>query len=160
MKKILIIFIGTILFLPAIAQQNEGINFVFPKPFEDILKVAKAENKNIFVDCFATWCGPCKLLSKQTFPLKEVGDFFNKRFVCVQYDIEKGNGIKFHSMYKSHIPGLPTMLVVNPEGKVIHAIVGFRSGKALIEDITNGLEGKTSLILKSNTRRENAVSIS
>lgn len=142
MKKILIIFIGTILFLPAIAQQNEGINFVFPKPFEEILKVAKAENKNIFVDCFATWCGPCKLLSKQTFPLKEVGDFFNKRFVCVQYDIEKGNGIKFHSMYKSHIPGLPTMLVVNPEGTVIHAIVGFRSGKALIEDITNGLEGK------------------
>ena len=134
--------------LPLSAQKKEGINFIASQPFEEVLKVAKAQKKNIFVDCFATWCGPCKLLAQKTFPQKEVGDFFNSRFICIQYDVEKGDGIGFYKNYQSNIPGLPTMLLINPEGKVIHAIVGFREPKALIDDISKSLKGKTLSMLE------------
>ena len=142
-KRISVLLLSVCALLSVAAQQNEGINFIKAQPFENVMKAARAQKKNIFVDCFAVWCGPCKLLGQKTFPLKEVGDFFNDKFICIQYDVEKGDGVSFFHAYKSHIPGLPTMLVISPEGKVIHSVVGFREGKALIADITKGLQGKS-----------------
>ncbi len=145
MKKTTIIFylIFLIISHSNAQQQSEGIRFLMNQPFDKIKKTAAENNKNIFVDCFATWCGPCKALTKKTFPLKDVGDFFNSQFINVTYDVEKGNGIEFAEQYKDYIPGLPTMLLITPTGKVIHSIVGFREGDQLIAEMKNALEGKT-----------------
>ncbi|MDE5612601.1 MAG: thioredoxin family protein, partial [Odoribacter sp.] len=53
---------------------------------------AKAENKLVFMDCYTSWCGPCQEMTKKVFPQKAAGDYFNPRFVCVKYDMEKGAG--------------------------------------------------------------------
>ena len=47
------------------------------------LAKARKENKAVFVDCYTSWCGPCKMMSSKVFPDKQAGDFFNPRFRCV-----------------------------------------------------------------------------
>ena len=46
------------------SQQYKGIHFEQGLSWKDILAKAKAEHKYIFVDCYATWCGPCKYMDK------------------------------------------------------------------------------------------------
>ena len=54
-------------------ENKEGIPFVDLK-FDDALVQAKKEGKMLFLDCYTSWCGPCKMMSEQVFPLKVVGD--------------------------------------------------------------------------------------
>ena len=76
------------------AQVEEGIKF-FEGTWEEALTLAKKEHKIIFVDAYTTWCGPCKQMAKDVFTQKEVGDFYNKSFINVKLDMEKGEGIGF-----------------------------------------------------------------
>ena len=43
----------------------QGINFE-KSSFETLLAKAKKEKKLVFVDAYAVWCGPCKLMDKNT----------------------------------------------------------------------------------------------
>ena len=71
--------------------QNRSIEFR-EGSWEEMLKEARKEKKMIFVDCYASWCGPCKMLAKNIFTQDSVADFYNDNFVCFQIDMEKGEG--------------------------------------------------------------------
>lgn len=43
--------------------------------YEQALETAKAEKKFVFLDFYTTWCGPCKKMLAEVFPLKKVVDF-------------------------------------------------------------------------------------
>lgn len=53
---------------------GQGINF-FRGSFEEALKKAQQENKQIFVDVYTSWCGPCKMMAKEVFTRSDVGSF-------------------------------------------------------------------------------------
>ena len=72
----------------AVLAQDKGIRFEHNLTWSDIAAKAKAEKKYIFVDCYTTWCGPCKYMTKNIFPLQEVGDFFNQAFINVKYQMD------------------------------------------------------------------------
>jgi cation transport ATPase len=46
-----------------VEAQNRSIDFEQTKEWKKVLKKAKKEKKLIFVDCYTSWCGPCKMLS-------------------------------------------------------------------------------------------------
>ena len=80
-----ILFAGALVLVAAAWNKDDAdletsIQFTNAK-WADLQKKAKDENKIIFVDIYATWCGPCKLLKRTTFTDKEVGDFFNANFI-------------------------------------------------------------------------------
>lgn len=106
----------------------------------ELLSKAKEENKMIFIDIYATWCGPCKLLKKTTFMDKEVGEFFNGHFINAAYDGEQSEGRLLVQRYG--VRSYPTMLFINPDGTIRETAVGYHSSGQLLE--------KANQVLKIN----------
>ncbi len=118
MKKLTIfsaLFIGAM----TLAQ---GIKFEDTN-FSSILAKAKKENKLIFVDAYASWCGPCKLMVKNVFPQKAVGDYYNSHFVNAKIDMEKGEGVDLAKKY--NVKAFPTYLFIDGNGEVVHRTLGY-----------------------------------
>src|ERR1700754_3675363 len=91
-----------LLVIPFFAHsQKEGIYFSDKSSWKDILQRAKAEKKFIFVDCYTTWCGPCKRMEKVVYPNDSVGAAINSRFISVklQMDTSKSDGIEVKQWY-------------------------------------------------------------
>ena len=74
-------------------KESRGIDF-FPGSWNEALELAKKEDKLIFLDAYASWCGPCKSMQKKVFPTDKVGEYFNARFINVKIDMEKGGLIR------------------------------------------------------------------
>ena len=108
----------------------QGIKFE-QDSFSNILSKAKKENKLVFLDAYATWCGPCKMLEKNVFSQKEVGDFYNLKFVNAHFDMEKGEGISIAKKYA--INSYPALLFINGDGDVVYKTAGFMSVPEFIE---------------------------
>ena len=130
-----------------LSAQEKGIAFVENTPWKEILAQSAAENKLIFLDCYTTWCGPCKAMAKEVFPLPEVGSFMNAHFINVKQDMEKGEGIELMKKYKKFIPGFPTYLLINGSGEVVHQVAGYNAAPKFLSKINDGLEQRSWLAL-------------
>ncbi|HTX87537.1 MAG TPA: thioredoxin domain-containing protein [Bacteroidales bacterium] len=118
------IFVFTIVITLALSEgnaQENGIRFN-NKPWSEILTMAKKENKLIFLDAYASWCGPCKWMAANMFTNDTVADFYNKTFICASFDMEKGEGIQLRRQYE--VRAYPTLLFIDGDGNMIHRKVG------------------------------------
>ncbi|HEY8929562.1 MAG TPA: thioredoxin fold domain-containing protein [Mucilaginibacter sp.] len=127
MKKLFFL----LLMIPLIGRgQQAGIHFENGLTWTEIQDKARAEHKYIFVDCFATWCGPCKLMDREVYPLSSVGEFMNPHFISVkvQMDSSKQDDDYVKSWYKDaqaiknayNVYEFPTYLFLSAEGKIVH----------------------------------------
>lgn len=131
---IVIITIGVmgLSFVNAPSISSEGINFQ-DISFQAALKKAKKEKKLIFVDAYAEWCGPCKWMEANTFREKEVGDAFNKKFINLKIDMEKGEGPELARKY--NVRAYPTLMLINGDGKVVKRILGAKKKGQLLSEV-------------------------
>ena len=113
-----------ILCLSILVFSQEGINFQ-QTTFKEILAKAKAEKKLIFIDAYASWCGPCKLMERNIFPLQSVKDYYNSSFINARFDMEKGEGPELAMKYG--IRSYPTFLFLNGDGEVVMKNYGYMS---------------------------------
>ena len=110
----------------------QGIKFV-ESNFKEAVAQAEQENKLLFMDCYTSWCGPCRLLANRVFPNDSIGQFFNKHFVSLKVDMEKGEGPALARQYG--VKAYPTLLFIDPSTQeIVSQVVGFRTVKALLED--------------------------
>ena len=127
--------------------QDNGIHFEHSLSWTDILAKAKAENKYIFMDCFTTWCGPCKYMAENVFPLEEVGNFLNKNFISVkvQLDTTAADKDEVKNWYqtghdlaqKYSVKAYPTYLFFDENGQVAHRFVGSSDPASFITKAKN-----------------------
>ena len=108
---------------------EKGIKFI-EQDWSKALATAKEQKKLVFVDIYATWCGPCKLLKKNTFSDEKVAAFFNQHFVNVSVDGEATIGPELVRKYS--LEGYPTLLVTDAEGKPVLYSVGYIDGPTLL----------------------------
>lgn len=119
MKRIFHTLFLVFVYLNSVAQ--EGIVFE-QGTWQEVLEKAKASNRPVFIDMYTTWCGPCKKMAKDIFPLKEVGDKFNASFINYKVDAEKGEGLEIAATY--HVNSFPTYLFVTGEGVLVYRSLG------------------------------------
>ena len=113
------------------APENvQGIQFI-EQDWNKALKEAKQEHKLVFLDAYASWCGPCKLLKRNTFTDKDAGEFFNKNFVNVSVDMEKGYGPTLLQQYG--VSAYPTLIITDASGNVMAYTRGYIKPKQLVE---------------------------
>lgn len=127
MSRLFTLVIATILSVSAFGQ---GIEF-FHGTWEEALAEAEKQDKIIFVDAYAVWCGPCKRMSREVFVEEEVGAFYNRHFINVKMDMEKGEGLKFRQTYP--VSAYPTLLYIDYSGEVVQRIRGARPADAFID---------------------------
>lgn len=136
MKKIVGLSLLAILSMAFVINRNIGISPESGIKFEHIsLKKAKEEaeksGKIIFIDCYTSWCGPCKQMAATSFKDEGVAKIYNEKFVNLKVDIEKDpDGPELARMYK--ISAYPTLLYINSEGKLIKTVIGMQSADKLI----------------------------
>ena len=111
-----------LLFVFQLSFSQQSIKFE-DSNFASILTKAKAEKKLVFLDAYATWCGPCKLMERNVFTDKNVAEFYNKNFVNARIDMEKGEGRDIAAQYG--IRSYPTLLFLNGEGEVVGKELGY-----------------------------------
>ena len=121
-----------LLLLPLFAHQTQAQGIVFEegKTFDQLLEQARKENKIIFMDCYTTWCGPCKRLAADVFPKEEVGNYFNLKFINSKFDMEKGEGPSIAAEFG--VRAYPTMLWIDGNRKVVNRLVGLADPTTLI----------------------------
>ena len=109
---------------------DKGIQFFEPN-LAKALQEAKKQNKLVFIDAYTTWCGPCRMLKQNTFTDKAVGEFFNKNFINIALDMEKGEGLAFAAKYQ--IVAYPTLLIINADQTSTSVTEGYMEPAQLLE---------------------------
>ncbi len=113
----------------ALSAQSQGINFENQKSWAEMQEMAKNQHKYIFVDIGATWCVPCYLMDKNVFKKRDVGDFYNAKFLNykVQADSTKADSQEIKDRYADakaivsayNVRSYPTFLFISPNGNLV-----------------------------------------
>lgn len=123
----LIYVLATLLLVVNLPAQ--GIEF-FHGTWEEALVKAQQEDKPIFVDAYASWCGPCKQMASNVFPQPEVGEVFNANFINMKLDMEKPEAASFRVNHS--VRAYPTLFFLDSKGETIHTVVGGQKPDGLI----------------------------
>jgi len=110
--------------------QSQGIEF-FKGSWQEALEEAQKQDKILFVDAYAEWCGPCKRMARQVFPNPEVGRFYNQHFLTVKMDMEKGEGPTFGKKYP--VSAYPTLFYIDYTGEVVQQVRGAQQVDGFIQ---------------------------
>ncbi len=119
----------------------QGVNFR-EVSYAKALELAVKERKMVFIDFYTTWCGPCKQMSREVFPQQEVGDFFNRKFVALKVDAEKGEGKELATRFK--LRAYPTFVVLNAGGEEVYRTTGACPAQEFTEKIRKGIDPEWS----------------
>lgn len=146
MKKLL--FCLSFLFF-SLSLTAQEINWM---SMEEALEAQKEEPKKIFMDAYTTWCGPCKLLDKNTFSNEDVIEYVTEHYYAVKFNAEGDEKVIFmgqtfdnpgfdpnkkgrnsqHSFASAlRIRGYPTLLFFDEKGAIITPVVGYRTPQQL-----------------------------
>ncbi len=113
-----------VMLLISFQASAQGIEF-FHGTWEEALVKAQEEEKLIFVDAYATWCGPCKRMAATVFTDEGVGEYYNQAFISLKLDMEKPQGRAFGDKFP--VSAYPTLFYINEKGELLKRVVGGKS---------------------------------
>lgn len=120
---------------------------------DEALKSQKKQPKKIMMDVYTSWCGPCKMLDKNTFHNQDVVNYVNKHYYAVKFDAE-GNDVVTYDNKTFDNPGYnpananrrnaahkltmylqvsayPTIVFFDETGKMLAPIKGYKDPQGL-----------------------------
>ena len=94
-----------------------------------VLEQAQREKKPVFVELFANWCAPCKVMEEEIFTQPETLHYLNKNFLNFRTDFDLQTGKTIASIYE--VKTLPTVLFLDPQGVVLERHTGMANPSVL-----------------------------
>ena len=118
---------------------------------EQAIAAQQEKPKKIFIDFYADWCGPCKIMDKNTYGHQELANFLNENYYAVKFDAEGkesvtvfgrifsnpefSSGKKRNSMHDftkfMNVNSVPSIVFLNEQSMPITNINGFLTAKEL-----------------------------
>ena len=147
MKQTLLVALFIVLVSPLYAQDE--IRWM---SMNEALAAQKKVPKKIIMDVYTSWCGPCKLLDKNTFGNKDVIKFVNNNYYPVKFNAEGTESITYQDFTYTNpnyqegrkgrnsqhllanalkISGYPTIVFFKENGDLIQPIVGYKTPKQI-----------------------------
>jgi thiol:disulfide interchange protein len=102
------------------------------------LKEAKRTGKPIFVDFYATWCGPCKMLDEHVYTNRKVIDA-SRKWVMLKVDAERNTQLA----QANKITAFPTLIFYTPQGKAVVRKMGFEITASTQNEVISQLRQQT-----------------
>ena len=87
-----------------------------------VREMAVKQGKLVFIDLYAPWCPPCRMMDKQVFSREDVGRFMEERLVAAKYDTDKPTGKELLKRYGND--AIPLYLIFDTKGELLGRIQG------------------------------------
>jgi thioredoxin-related protein len=162
-RVVAVILCSTLSFVSGYSQEK-GIQFDQTSSWSQIKERAKTENKYIFIDAFATWCGPCKAMDSKVYTDPAVAKLFNDKFinVKVQFDQTAFDNDYVKSWYNDvkqlssqyTIKGYPSFLFFSPDGELVYRDIGYHEAGDFVSIGNKATDPKEQALLKDNEYQE------
>jgi len=134
MRNVFQYFIGILaifsfLSLSANTNTNGKISFEHGN-WDEVLSHARMSQQPIFVQTYADYCLPCKVLDRAVLTDPEIISFFNSHFINYRVDMTSSNGGMFSVAYG--VEALPTLLFLDAQGKIVEQVIGYKTKDELL----------------------------
>jgi len=123
----------------SLKSQVDFIEVETMEQMEEAQKKASDQMLMLFVDVYATWCGPCKMMDQDVYGDPAVALYMNNHYVNVKLDGETDYGRIFASAQQ--LEGYPSMFILNDDGERISKIVGYTPAEELLDVLATVEEG-------------------
>lgn len=136
-------------------EQFSGVTGLQSSVFEKIslqeaLVKAKIYNKYVFIECNTTWCGPCRMMDRNTFVNDTVISYLRENFISVrmQMDTSKNDNSEIKSRYEDAdrlqkrfgIYLYPSFIFLSSNGEIKHRDFGYKSPRDFINVLSDALD--------------------
>ena len=135
------IFVGAWIMMGFTFLAIGQVNFIEVTTLEEMQEARKKASDQmlmVFVDVYATWCGPCKLMDREVYTDPSVTEYMNANFVSVRMDGETDYGRKYAAEQK--LEGYPSMFIFSSEGEPVSKVVGFTPAEELVTSLKGTVE--------------------
>jgi thioredoxin-related protein len=134
---------------------KKGCVFEEELKWNQILRKAQSENKYIFIDCYATWCGPCKKMEREVFSVNKISNALKEKFISVRVQADTSNQDNEHVkewysdarkiIQRYKVTSFPTFLFFSPSGEFVHADIGYRDEDQFLALINVAVDSQKQL---------------
>ncbi len=121
---------------------NAQVEFIEVETLEQMKAAQKKASDGmlmLFVDVYATWCGPCKMMDSEVYTESAVTEYMNTHYLSVRMDGESDYGRIYAS--EQGLEGYPSMFIFSDEGERVSKIVGFTPAGELLANLKSVTEG-------------------
>jgi thioredoxin-related protein len=131
-------------FLPLLISAQE-INWI---TMDEAARLQKQYPKKIIIDMYTAWCGPCRMLDRNTFSNKSLAEYVNTNFYAVKFNAEGNEIVNFKGKQFSNpnydpaksrrrnsqhqlaqyfgVRSYPTILFLGEKGEFLAPIPGYK----------------------------------
>lgn len=88
-KVVVLLVLGVLISATGVAQQ---INWI---TLEKAIELQKKNPKKIMMDVYTNWCGPCKMLDRNTFQNPDVAKYVNEHYYAVKFNAEGNETVNY-----------------------------------------------------------------
>ncbi|MCI6618782.1 MAG: DUF255 domain-containing protein [Prevotella sp.] len=145
--------LAVLLLTIALGLKAQGVAFRNVS-WDELKRLARTEQKAIFVDVYTSWCAPCRKMDREVFNQQAVGDYMNGRFVSVHVDAEKQKDFGLFRLFTPN--AYPTFYWLDAEGNLLDVESGFMPVASFLERAGKALQNTIGVRYKALQKRWDA----